>query len=114
MKKTELDILMKTVAGYGVIPNNSENCYFYEVFPGDTHKETLERIFSHGHTPDNALILHYNDFFDITFKIDKVYKVSEEYAKKHDLLYMDRITKSVYEAKPTYQGAQTIDCALSY
>lgn len=117
MTRKEMYNKMKTIDGYGVIKtfdDGSKNYYFYEVFPGDTHKDTLYRMINHGINFEKDIVLKYNYFFEVIFRIDKVYKVSEEYAKQFDLWYRDRITKSVFDASINYKGATTIDCALSY
>lgn len=117
MNRKEMYRKMKSTPGYGVVrtfDDGSKLYYFYEVFSGQTYKDTFNRIKSHGHTPENSLILRYNDFFDTISKIDKVYTVSDDYAKEYDLYYKDRIQISVIDAPVTYAGATTIDCAFSY
>lgn len=117
MTRREMYNKMKTIPGYGVVKrfkDGSKNYYFYEVFSGDSHKDTLNRIIKHGIKFDSDLVLSYNNFFDVTFMVDDVYKVSDEYASKHNLFYKDRITMTVFDAPITYKGARTTDHALNY
>lgn len=117
MTRKEMYNKLKTIPGYAVVKrydDGSKNYYFYEVLSGEDHKDTLYRIASHGIDFKNDLVLEYNSFFEVIFMIDNVYRVSEEYAKKYNLVYRDRITKTVFDAPINYAGAKTLDIALSY
>lgn len=48
------------------------------------------------------------------WKLDKIYEVSEEYAKKNELWYRKRYHAHVVEAPEGYQGAREIDAAYVY
>lgn len=117
MTRKEMYNKLMTIPGYAVVrryPDGSKNYYFYEIFKGDSHKDTLYRLMSHGIDFNRDLVLEYNDFFNVIFMIDNVYRVSDEYAEKYELWHKDRITKTVFDAPINYAGARTLDIALSY
>lgn len=50
--------------------------------------------------------------FGCKWIVDRVYEISEEYAKLHDLLYRIRYSAHVIEAPEGYQGFRRVDAAL--
>ena len=50
--------------------------------------------------------------FGCKWIVDRVYEISEEYAKQHDLLYRIRYSAHVIEAPEGYQGFRKVDAAL--
>jgi hypothetical protein len=51
---------------------------------------------------------------DTVWKMDRIYDISEEYAKKYDLYYRRRYHTHVVEAPEGYQGVREIDAAYTY
>ena len=50
--------------------------------------------------------------FGCRWVVDRVYEVTEEYAKEHDLQYRVRYTAHVVAAPKGYQGFRKVDAAL--
>lgn len=48
------------------------------------------------------------------WKLDRIYEVSEEYAKKNELWYRKRYHAHLVEVPEGYQGAREIDAAYVY